>query len=128
MECYLSSLELCREQENCRVICSKSGFFFLAIHLCSLASLLTFSNRFAPSIKSTMFYSKVSYQSRIVSRVFNVKREQESVQKGLNATSGAQFATQPLVEPDHRPARAVDNVVALSLLNLPRCCENHYAS
>ena len=72
--------------------------------------------------------SKVSYQSRTVSRVFNVKWEQESVQKGLNATSGDQFAALPLVEPDHRPARAVDNVVALSSLNLPRCRENHYAS
>ena len=43
------------------------------------------------------------------------------MQKGLNATSGDQFTALPLVEPDPRSALAVDSVVALSLLNLPRC-------
>ena len=50
------------------------------------------------------------------------------MQKGLNATSGDQFTALPLVKPDPRSALAVDSVVALSLLNLPRCRENHYAS
>ena len=39
-------------------------------------------------------------------RVPNVKWERESARKGLNATSGTQFAALPLVKPVYRSARA----------------------
>ena len=48
-----------------------------------------------------------------------MKKESESVRKGMNATSGTKFAALPLVNSVFRSARAVVTVVTLSLLNLP---------
>ena len=49
----------------------------------------------------------------------NVIWRRQSARKGLNSTSGAQFAAQPLVKPVVWFARAVVNCVPVLLLNQP---------
>ena len=73
-------------------------------------------NKRTPSFKRTL--SRVMVVLDYVLEIRTVIWRQESARKGLNSTSGAQFASQPLVKPVVWFARAVFNWPSRSVANV----------